>query len=49
MTDPDGGDPVCWLSQVCANCGAMPSDEQRTGDEPERCWRCGAVTGPDTT
>jgi hypothetical protein len=29
----EGGDPVCWLHQLCPNCGAMP-------DDGEICWRC---------
>jgi hypothetical protein len=36
----DGGDPVCWLDQVCPECGAMPSPDERDGD---RCWRCDAT------
>jgi ribosomal protein S27AE len=38
MVDPDeeGGDAVCWLGQLCPECGAMPS-----ADSPDRCWRCG--------
>jgi ribosomal protein S27AE len=32
------GDAVCWLHQLCPECGAMPS-----GEQPERCWRCGAL------
>jgi hypothetical protein len=30
----EGGDPVCWLHQLCPDCGAMP-------DGAEICWRCG--------
>ena len=30
----EGGDPVCWLHQLCPECGAMP-------DRPDVCWRCG--------
>jgi hypothetical protein len=30
-----GGDPACWLSLVCPECGAVL--ESRTGP----CWRCG--------
>jgi hypothetical protein len=33
--DP-GGDPACWLHQLCPECGAVPSPEV-----PGRCWRCG--------
>jgi len=30
-----GGDPACWLHELCPECGAVP-------DEPTtRCWRCG--------
>ncbi|WP_344424168.1 hypothetical protein [Pseudonocardia ailaonensis] len=36
--ESEGGDPVCWLSQVCPECGAMPAE-----DSPEKCWRCGVV------
>ena len=35
-----GGDPVCWLSQVCPECGRMPEGEPR-----DRCERCGAPLG----
>jgi len=37
--EPEGGDPVCWLSQVCDDCGAI--------NEPDadNCWRCGAARG----
>jgi monoamine oxidase len=44
-TEPEraGGDPVCWLSQLCPECGAVP-----TAGEPHRCWRCGtALDGSD--
>jgi ribosomal protein S27AE len=43
MVDPDeeGGDAVCWLGQLCPECGAMPS-----ADSPDRCWRCGRTGGP---
>jgi predicted amidophosphoribosyltransferase len=37
MSDDEPGDAVCWLPQLCPECGAMP-----TGEQPERCWRCGA-------
>ena len=41
--DDEPGDAVCWLPQLCPECGAMP-----TGEAPERCWRCGAaLTHPD--
>lgn len=30
-----GGDPACWLHELCPECGAVP-------DVPStRCWRCG--------
>jgi ribosomal protein L40E len=38
---PDGGDAACWLSEVCAECGAL--NESPTGP----CWRCGAVRDTD--
>lgn len=43
---PDGGDAACWLSEVCAECGAL--NESPTGP----CWRCGtprdtASAGPN--
>lgn len=34
-----GGDPVCWISRVCTECGALLENV----DAP--CWRCGAVPG----
>jgi uncharacterized paraquat-inducible protein A len=37
--DDEGGDRVCWLSELCPECGAMPTAEP--GAEPGRCWRCG--------
>ncbi|MDK3258585.1 hypothetical protein [Blastococcus capsensis] len=33
----DGGDPACWLSRVCPECGGL-ADE----DPPTRCPRCGS-------
>jgi hypothetical protein len=36
----EGGDPVCWLSRVCDECGAM-----RERPAPAPCDRCGAVPG----
>lgn len=36
VTD-EPGDPACWASRLCPECGAMPSQES-----PDRCWRCGA-------
>lgn len=32
----EGGDPVCWLEQVCDECGAMREDRTATA-----CRRCG--------
>jgi hypothetical protein len=37
----DGGDAACWLSEVCAECGAL--NETPTGP----CWRCGAARDTD--
>lgn len=34
--DEPVGDTVCWLHQLCPDCGAMPSP-----GHPGRCWRCG--------
>ena len=36
-----GGDPVCWLEQVCPECGAYVSDEL-----PATCWRCDTLVSP---
>ncbi|WP_169801604.1 hypothetical protein [Millisia brevis] len=37
--EPDEiGDPVCWLSRVCPECGAFI-----TGDPADGCPRCGAI------
>lgn len=38
---PDGGDAACWLSEVCAECGAL--NESPTGP----CWRCGTPRDTD--
>lgn len=32
-----GGDPACWLSNVCTECGAFNDEGAET------CWRCGAA------
>ncbi|MDP9435622.1 MAG: hypothetical protein M3P93_10685 [Actinomycetota bacterium] len=32
--DEPGGDPVCWLSMICPECGRVP---ERPGDVCERC------------
>ncbi|MGC3953782.1 MAG: hypothetical protein QM804_05950 [Propionicimonas sp.] len=31
-----GGDPACWLANVCPECGAFNEDGP---DSP--CWNCG--------
>ncbi|WP_199185404.1 hypothetical protein [Cryobacterium sp. Y50] len=36
-----GGDPACWLEQVCPECGAFVP-----GELPARCWRCDTVVAP---
>ena len=38
----DGGDPACWLSHVCPECGALVE-----GSTAVSCWRCGAAWDPD--
>lgn len=35
------GDAVCWLEQVCDDCGALVEDAL-----PASCWRCGADVAP---
>lgn len=35
------GDPVCWLENVCDECGALVE-----GRLPATCWRCGAQVTP---
>ena len=32
------GDAVCWLEQVCDECGALIETAL-----PATCWRCGSV------
>lgn len=39
--DDLGGDPVCWLERVCAECGGLAEDAP-----PAPCSRCGAVVRP---
>ncbi len=39
-TEPEGGDPVCWLDRVCPECGAFRENPALPG-----CARCGAVFG----
>lgn len=34
MTDV-GGEAVCWLDRVCAECGALAESSA------DACWRCG--------
>ncbi|MGQ0630744.1 MAG: hypothetical protein ACT4P1_06845 [Sporichthyaceae bacterium] len=43
MSEPGdlGGDAVCWLDQVCPDCGAM-----REAEPPTPCPRCGSTTAP---
>jgi nitrile hydratase subunit beta len=38
--DDAGGDPVCWLHELCPECGAVPDPQV-----PGRCWRCGTILG----
>lgn len=43
MSD-EGGDPACWLANVCAECGLLIE-----GRMPQACPRCGSPldeTGP---
>ena len=43
--EPEGdepGDAVCWLHELCPECGAMPTPEH-----PDRCWRCGHAREPE--
>lgn len=35
------GDPVCWLSRVCPECGAMLDDDAVHNRSDRTCWRCG--------
>ncbi|HEX3779185.1 MAG TPA: hypothetical protein VHX38_05930 [Pseudonocardiaceae bacterium] len=38
-----GGDPVCWLTSVCPECGRFVED-----NPPTTCPRCGtAIPEPD--
>lgn len=32
------GEAVCWLSQVCPECGALIEEQV-----PTKCWRCGVL------
>jgi hypothetical protein len=36
----DAGDPVCWLTKVCPECGLFAED-----GPPTTCARCGAEFG----
>jgi rubrerythrin len=38
----EGGDPACWLSRVCPECGRLADD-----DPPTRCPSCGAALADD--
>jgi rubrerythrin len=38
----EGGDPVCWLSRVCPDCGLFAVREP-----PTTCQRCGAAIPAD--
>lgn len=42
-----GSDPACWLELICAECGAVLTEGQPTGQVPPTCWRCGAATATD--
>ncbi|WP_166791528.1 hypothetical protein [Cryobacterium sp. Hh38] len=39
--NPIGGDPACWLEQVCPDCGAFVP-----GELPATCWRCDTLVAP---
>jgi hypothetical protein len=39
--EQEGGDPACWLGQVCPECGAFT--DQAT---PATCPRCGGLGAP---
>ncbi|WP_431772390.1 hypothetical protein [Streptomyces cucumeris] len=39
-TEPEGGDPACWLDRVCPACGAFQDTVPH-----DRCARCGAAAG----
>ncbi|ATG50666.1 hypothetical protein CFK38_03370 [Brachybacterium vulturis] len=42
--DPDeaAGEAVCWIDQLCPECGAMP-EGAGAQDPSVPCWRCGTV------
>lgn len=37
-TANSGGDPACWLANVCPECGAFNESPANTP-----CWNCGRV------
>lgn len=40
----EGGDPVCWVSRVCPECGLFAVQKP-----PTTCTRCGAaIPDPET-
>ncbi|HEX5405168.1 MAG TPA: hypothetical protein VFX16_23045 [Pseudonocardiaceae bacterium] len=41
-TSDEGGDPACWLGQVCPECGAFTDQAA-----PATCPRCGAALPTD--
>lgn len=42
IDDDQGGDPACWLANVCADCGLLVESAL-----PATCPRCGALVGRD--
>ena len=36
------GEAVCWIGQLCPECGAMP-EGAGAQDPSVPCWRCGTV------
>lgn len=44
MSEPVGGDPVCWIQFTCDECGAFQDDR-----EAQTCWRCGVRLNPEQT
>ena len=40
--EPEGGDPACWVDQVCPACGRL-SERLRSG----RCAACGETWDVD--
>lgn len=44
MSEPEvGGDPACWLSRVCPECGCLVDE-----DPPNRCPNCDAEIDRDS-